>query len=109
MSSFGDRRRRSGDRHGWNDLDHYLNIHFAQLDRLGEYFVEADDLDIYLSDDDTLRIEGRIRCQHGIFLDVAKTLEFNDWNQVRTIRFKYHAGMEGDQSRPIFRYDNAHP
>jgi len=106
-SSGQDARRR--DRHGWNDLDHYLSIHFAQLKRLGEYIVERDELEIDLTDADTLRIKGRIYCVHSLFLDVAKTLEINDRHQVRTIRYKYHAGILGETPRSIFRYDNAHP
>jgi hypothetical protein len=52
--------------------------------------------------------KGRILCQHGLYIDVDKTLEMNEKKQVRTIRYSYHAGIEGSPGRPIFRYDNAH-
>lgn len=98
-----------GDPHGWNPLQNYLTIHQTQLDRLRAYFVEEDSLAIAWLDERTLKIEGRIRCQHGIFLDVRKVLEADDQGRVRTIRYRYHAGFEGPRDRPIFRYDNAHP
>ncbi|HEX5499994.1 MAG TPA: DUF6516 family protein, partial [Thermomicrobiales bacterium] len=41
--------------------------------------------------------------------DIAKTLEIDDRNRVRTIRYKYQAGIDGSPYRPLFRYDNAHP
>ncbi len=100
---------KAGNRHGWNSLDHYLTIHHAQLKRLGEFFVEDDCLQIQLTDEGTLRIEGLIWCKDDIFLDVNKTLEINERNQVRTVYYKYHAGIQLDgETKSIFRYDNAH-
>jgi len=107
-SSRGRPPSQHGDPHGWNDLYHYLIIHQAQLDRLGSYFVERDELAISWIDERTLKIAGRIHCRFGIFLDVLKYLEVNDRRQVRTVRYRYHAGFEGQQPRPIFRYDNAY-
>lgn len=100
---------KSGDRHGWNSLDHYLTIHSAQLERLGTFFVEDDSTEIYLIAEGTLRITGRIWCKGNTFLDVTKTLEINERNQVRTLYYKYHAGiLLGGDTKSIFRYDNAH-
>jgi hypothetical protein len=58
-----------------------------------------------------LRIRGRVRCRHGLFVDVDKTLAIEvrrGRDMVRTVRYAYHAGIEGKADRPIFRYDNAH-
>lgn len=100
---------KAGDRHGWNSLDHYLAIHDAQLARLGEFFVEDDCSQIQLTDEGTLRIEGLIWCKGDTFLDVTKTMEINERDQVRTVYYKYHAGIVLDgETRSIFRYDNAH-
>lgn len=96
------------DRHGWNSLQGYLAAHEAQLERLGRFFVERNGLTIFWQDAVHLRIEGRLSCTGGIFLDVRKVLESNERNQVRAILYKYHAGIEGPQHRPIFRYDNSH-
>lgn len=109
MTSSGGRRRgRGGDPHGWNALANYLNVHHRRLDDLREYFVIGDDLQYDFPTAYTFEIRGRVRCRHGLFVDVDKTLEVNDKHQVRTIKYSYHAGVEGKQDRPIFRYDNAH-
>jgi hypothetical protein len=75
-------------------------------------FVIADDLSIELRNDPwVLVIRGRIRCLHGLFIDVDKTPAVRNERgrvMVRTIAYAYHAGIEGNEDRPIFRYDNAH-
>lgn len=56
-------------------------------------------------------LRGRIRCQHGLFVDVLKILEVQDRSgmlYVRTSEYNYHAGIEGEEDRAIFRYENAH-
>lgn len=109
MSNFSGRiQPERGDPHGWNSLNNYLTIHETQLDRLRSYFVIQDTLAYVWLDAHTLRIEGRITCQFGIFLDVRKTLDVNERGQVRTIRYRYHAAFDAPVPRPIFRYDNAH-
>ncbi len=55
-------------------------------------------------------LEGRLRCKHGLFVDVLKYLEVRRSPtriSVRTDRYRYHAGIEGPAARPIFRYDNS--
>lgn len=109
MSSSGQpRRSRRGERHGWNSLDHYLAIHDAQLARLSTYVVEDHDLQVELTAPDRVVIAGRLRCRHGLFVDVREVLELNERQQVRGLAYKYHAGIAGPEPRPIFRYDNAH-
>lgn len=47
----------------------------------------------------------------GLFVDVNEVLEVRltrGRKQVKTIRYKYHAGFEGAQARSILRYDNSH-
>jgi hypothetical protein len=56
-----------------------------------------------------LVLEGRLRCKHGLFIDVLKYLDVRQSSTrilVRTNRYRYHAGVEGSTARPIFRYDN---
>lgn len=56
-----------------------------------------------------LVLEGRLRCNHGLFVDVVKYLNVRQSSTrilVSTNRYRYHAGIEGDADRPIFRYDN---
>lgn len=73
-----------------------------------EHFVVADERQISASDEVSLIVEGRIWCEHGIFVDVRETLELNALGQVRVIRYSYHAALVGHAPRTIFRYDNAH-
>lgn len=109
MSSFsGPRDVRRGDRHGWTSLQAYLNAHHRHLDRFRDYFIESDSLTYSVANPGRFEIRGRIHCRHGLFIDVDKTLEFNERRQVRTIRYGYHAGVAGERDRAIFRYDNAH-
>lgn len=107
-SSNGPKRARRGDPHGWNGLQNYLKVHERYLEDLRGDFVLGDSLQYDFPTPDLFEIRGRVSCQHGLFVDVDKTLEINDRNQVRTIKYSYHAGVEGQQDRPIFRYDNAH-
>ncbi len=99
-------------RHDWNALDTYFHIHEAYMQRfMDDGFVIDHDLGNPLVLSDTVRLSGRIRCQHGIFLDVDKVLEIERRNgkaYVRTQRYNYQAMIAGSPPRPIFRYDNAH-
>lgn len=109
MTSSSDRRSASRrDRHGWNALPKYLKAHHGHLDRLRGYLIEEDDLQYDFLPPNLYVISGRVRCRHGLFVDVNKTLEINARNWVRTIKYGYHAGVEGRRDRGIFRYDNAH-
>lgn len=101
-------RNEPGDRHGWTSLQNYLKVHQSYLDLFREYFILDDDLQYLFADGSRFTIRGRIRCQHGLFIDVKKRLDVNIWSQVQTYRYDYHAGLEGPLDRPIFRYDNAH-
>jgi hypothetical protein len=76
-----------------------------------EGFVVEDSLSIRRVKPDSVFIEGRIRCQAGLYIDVEKRLtvrQIRRRTQVRTARYSYHAGIEGSTNRSIFRYDNAH-
>lgn len=106
--SSGPKRRRSGNPHGWNSFHNYLKVHHRYLDDLRGDFVVDDTLDYDFPASSAFEIRGRVRCRHGLFVDVDKTLEINERNQVRTVKYSYHAGIEGTTDRPIFRYDNAH-
>jgi hypothetical protein len=60
---------------------------------------------------DEIVIKGRIRCKNDLFIDVETTLAVRvvrSQKQVLTLRYKYHAGIEGSHARSIFRYDNSH-
>jgi len=103
-SAPGDPRR---NKHDWNGLESYLATHERHL-RNWEHFITSDTLVLGPNDENGLVIEGRLECQDGLFIDVKKMLELNEHNQVRTIAYKYHAGILGEPPRPLFRYDNAH-
>jgi hypothetical protein len=109
MSSFGrSKGAQRGDPHGWNSFQKYIQVQESHLDRFRDYFIETDNLQYTFPSAARFEIRGRIRCRHGLFIDVDKTLEFNDRQQVRTLYYSYHAGIEGSEDRTIFRYDNAH-
>lgn len=95
------------DRHGWNALDHYIGIHDAHLRRF-DHLIESNSLEFRIAGPDSILISGRIEFPAGVFLDVHKILEINDRNQVRTLRYSYHAGLTQPTERSLFRYDNAH-
>jgi hypothetical protein len=97
-----------GDPHGWNDLNNYLNVHDSWLERFHGYFLIQNQLKFDILGPATLVIKGRLLFVGGLFIDVEKTLEINERNQVRTVRYAYHAGITGRADRSIFRYDNAH-
>ena len=76
-----------------------------------EEFLLADGLSFDWQNTDRLVIEGRIRCHGDLFIDVETFLAVRvagDQRQVRTVRYTYHAGVEGSQDRSVFRYDNFH-
>jgi Family of unknown function (DUF6516) len=76
-----------------------------------EGFILEDDLSFRSLRSDELSIEGRIRCQNRLFIDVKKFLEVREHRgrtQVRTVDYRYHVGVEEPEARSIFRYDNAH-
>src|SRR5215208_4369867 len=106
------RQSESSGPHGWNSLDNYIQVHARRMqDFRDEGFILEDDLSFRLLRPDELAFEGRIRCQNGLFIDVKKFLKVREYRgrtQVRTIDYRYHAGVEGSEARTIFRYDNAH-
>lgn len=56
-------------------------------------------------------LSGRIVCQNGMFLDVAKQLEILDRGgrlYVKTRRSNDQAMIVGSEPRAVFRYDDAH-
>ena len=104
---------RSGDRvgrHGWNSLQSYFNAHDKRIaDLSDEGFIVEDNVSRHWLSEGLIAIEGRLRCQHGTFNDVLKYLEVRKLPSrtiVRKRRYRYHAGVEGNANRPLFRYDN---
>ena len=54
-------------------------------------------------------IRGRVSCQHGLFVDVYKTLDLREDGMVCGNRYNYQAcRITYSQTRELFRYDNAH-
>lgn len=108
-------RRDRADPHDWNALDTCLHIHDSYMQQFIDsgFVVEDDVTSEWLGTPPRLLIlRGRIRCQHGLFLDVLKELEVESRHgklYVRTEQYNYHAGVEGEQNRTVFRYDNVHP
>lgn len=97
-------------RHGWNSLQGYFNAHVRRMaDLENEGFLVRDGLAQHWGKGEFLVLEGRLRCKHGLFVDVLKYLNVRRYptrTLVRTNRYRYHAGVEGDANRPIFRYVN---
>lgn len=81
----------------------------AQLDRLRTFFVVDNDLVSAFPAKTVVEIKGRLRCRFGLFHDVRETIDLDDRNRLRAVQYRYHAGVEGNRARPVFRYDNAHP
>lgn len=102
----------SGGRHGWNALDNYLHVHERRIaDLCDEGFLLEPNLTLRWHSADTFVIEGRLHCQHSLFVDVQKFLEVRERRgrvEARTVSYSYHAGVKGSEDRAIFRYDNAH-
>lgn len=107
-SSSGQRRQGRRDRHGWLSLEAFLSIHDATIRRFEDHFIEQNGLSIRAIDDRLIEIAGRLRCRHGLFIDVRELLEVNERRQVRTFKYSYHAGIGGPPVRSVFRYDDAH-
>lgn len=103
-----ERSRRSEGR-DWIRHQTYLNIHNRRLDELRTYFVVGDDLSYLFGGETRFFVRGRVRCDHGLFIDARTSLEVDERRNVRVLEYRYHAGVEGPSNRPIFRYDNAHP
>ncbi len=94
-------------------LERYLHILDRQLETFqASGFVVRDELDFALEDDPPeLVIRGRMRCQHGPFVDGDATLAIRDQRDRATVwmlAYSYHTGIVGSADRPIFRFDNAH-
>ena len=71
------RRGERPSRHGWNTFEHYFNAHDRRIDDLcNEGFIVEDGLTKTWLSDDIIVIQGRLRCQHGLFVDVRKYLVF---------------------------------
>jgi hypothetical protein len=106
--------RDRGNPHDWNSLDSYLFIHETYMQQFMDdgFVVENSVTAIPLGTPPReVILRGRIRCQHGLFVDVLKILEVDNRNgklYVRTSEYHYHAGVGGEEDRAIFRYDNAH-
>jgi hypothetical protein len=98
-------------RHDWNSFEGYFNAHDRRMaDLCREGFILEDGLSRDWLGREFVVIRGRLRCQHSLFIDVLKYLEVRETRtrtMVRTLRYRYHAGVEGTADRPIFRYDNA--
>lgn len=106
------------DRHGWNELGNYLLVH----ERRVQDFVDAGFFLTSSPEVDTaydrrglprlVKIRGRLRCAHDLFVDVDKDLDVMERGGRTWVRLgdcKYHAGVVGEAPRTIFRYDTAHP
>ena len=106
-------KREKSDRHGWNALENYKQIH---RDRLTTHpFVDHSkpipNLESFY-DGETLYItlEGKIHCKHNVVLSLTKIFEtriIRDGRlQVRCFSYRYNAYILGKHN--ILRYDNNH-
>ncbi len=106
-------KRVKPDRHGWNTLENYKQIHY---DRLADHpFVDHSkpmpDFETF-SDEESLYIflEGEIYCKQNVVLSITKIFEtriIGDGRlQVRCFSYRYNASILGKHN--ILRYDNNH-
>ncbi len=72
-----------------------MKVHHRHLDDRRDNVVVSDDLQYTFIGEDRFEIRQRIHCLHQLFIDVEKTLEVNERDQVRTIRYSYHVGFAG--------------
>lgn len=101
-------RQPERDRHGWNSLQNYKTIHEKCLDECRAYFVEHDTLQFEVISPSRIILSGQIFCHGDLVIYVDKTLERNERNQVRGLRYSYQAQFVSPPLRQIFRYDNSH-
>jgi hypothetical protein len=90
-----------------------MQVHERRIDDfIYEGFIIENGLSLRWLRPDLLLMRGRIRCQHGLFIDVEKYLKVkaltSGGRRVRTRTYSYNAGVEGSQDRAIFQYDNFH-
>lgn len=97
---------------GWLPLDAYLTIQAHVLaDFRSDGFLLEERLSLSEGGDERLLVEGRIRCRGGLFIDVEEFLAVRTARgrrHVRSVRYSFHAGIEGPLGRTVFRYDNHH-
>lgn len=101
----------SGAKHGPNRLSKYLDIHNTVMQQfIDEGFVLADELILSDLGDGQFLLEGCIRCQAQLRIDVSKRLSIaghrNGELLVQTTGYSYSAILGGHGS--VFRYDSPH-
>lgn len=96
------------DRNDPVDLDHFLNLQTACL-RDFDHFIEQNNVDIKVVVRKSVRVNGRLNCLGGTYLEVRVFMTLDKQNQGTIRQYTYHAGIRREDDRAIFRYDNAHP
>jgi hypothetical protein len=106
-------KRENPDRHGWNTLENYKQIHYDRL--TNHSFVDQskpipDFEPFYDGEILFIALEGEIYCKHNVVLSLTKLFEtriIGDGRlQVRCFSYRYNASILGKHN--ILRYDNNH-
>ena len=102
-----------GDKHGWNSLENYLELH---LKHLAEHPFVEDPVKSYieitripLKEGEILCLEGEIFCKYGVVLEVEKyadVVKRRGRQRVKTFLYRYNAYIPGKWN--VLRYDNLH-
>ena len=105
----------TGEKHGWNSIDHYQEIHYSCLER--HPFVDHDRQDTtkfyYLEDPHfglVVEISGKIYCRNNVIVDVEKYAEVQELRggrlQMRCFWYRYNAHIA--DRHVVLRLDNRH-
>ena len=102
------------DRHGWNSLENYRNIHENRLNNhsfLDPNRPQTVAFDFFtIGGDLFVQVAGEIYCLGGIVVEVEKYLETYEANSgqifVRSFSYRYNAYITGKHN--VLRYDNGH-
>lgn len=102
------------EKHGWNSLDHYQEIHYACLE--AHPFVDHDrqeTTEFYYVDTYfglVVEISGKIYCRKDVVVDVEKYATTREvgrrWLQIRGWWYRYNAHIVGKHE--VLRLDNWH-
>ena len=96
-------------KHDWMEIDRYLAVLDACLEKAETYFVEDSRISIpTLVTPEEVHIRGELICKDGLVIHVDNVLERDQRGRVRGTDFRYQAQFITPPLRQIFRYDNGH-
>ncbi len=106
-------KRVKPDRHGWNTLENYKQIHYDRLTThpFVDHSKPTPDFETFDGGESLyILLEGEIYCEHNVVLSITKWFETRIIGggrlQVRCFSYRYNASILGKHN--ILRYDNNH-